>query len=105
MCIRDRDLCVLTRDGRLHRAPCVALFGQLPFQSIDTSREFQRAFGGAIGGIVHCADSNTGLGRLRRGIAGSQSKLILSFSITGGRFSTWVWMEPMYSPSMPMQES
>ena len=35
----------------------------------------------------------------------SQSKLIRSRSITGGRFRICVWMDPMYSPRIPMKES
>ncbi len=34
-----------------------------------------------------------------------QSKLIRSFSTTSGRLWTWVWIEPMYSPSTPMKKS
>ena len=34
-----------------------------------------------------------------------QSKLMRSFSTTSGRLWTWVWIEPMYSPSTPMKKS
>ena len=34
-----------------------------------------------------------------------QSKLMRSLSITSGRWYTCVWMEPMYSPRMPMKKS
>ena len=34
-----------------------------------------------------------------------RQKLIRSFSTTSGRRSTWVWIAPMYSPTMPMKKS
>ena len=34
-----------------------------------------------------------------------RQKLMRSFSTTSGRRSTWVWIAPMYSPTMPMKKS
>src|SRR5450759_1025310 len=37
--------------------------------------------------------------------AAAQSKLMRSFSTTSGRWYTWVWIDPMYSPNIPMKKS
>ena len=34
-----------------------------------------------------------------------RQKLMRSFSTTSGRRSTWVWIAPIYSPTMPMKKS
>ena len=34
-----------------------------------------------------------------------RQKLMRSFSTTRGRRNTWVWIAPMYSPTMPMKKS